>query len=255
MLRHPGKIALVFVLIGILLYFLFDIVPSDVRASKEFSNSGKESNSIEFLDTSELEPNQKAELDELTKSLDIQNEPNSKIEIYRKISSFWYKQKNYLNAGKSAIQLAQISNTSEAWGIAGTTLMAGLDESQEEEIKMQCKKLAVESLDKAIQLNGDDPQHQMNKALCWVKIPEGDPMKGIMSLVEIGKKYPDYIPVQITLSQLAIQTGQWDKAYNRLKSILEKDPKQVDANCLMLEVIRQSNRNENLEPYKRFCKE
>ncbi len=84
-------------------------------------------------------------------------------------------------------------------------------------------------------------------------MPDEEPMKGIMALLNLDKKYPDYLPLQITLSQLAIQTGQWEKAKKRLGVILEKTPNQREANCLMVELITGGQLNEDPEPFRKLC--
>ncbi len=253
--NHPGGIALIFLLIGVIFYFAFDIAPADLKNQKEMNEAKKDASSEQKEEINvSLTPEQKAELDQLKSDISSTTEPTKKSELFKKLSSFWYKQNQFVHSGNAAIEVAKIENTGDAWGIAGTSFLSGLTEGQEESMKLSCKTKAVSCLNNAIAMDSLNPQHQMNKALCFVKMPEDNPMQGIMLLLELSKKYPEYIPVQITLSQLAIQTGQWDKAYDRLKKVLEAHVNNPDANCLILEVIRQSNRNENQEPYKRYCK-
>lgn len=255
MFRHPGTIALIFLVLGIVIYFAFDIVPANITSNKELQQNEKEAGSPKTDELVNLSAVQKAELDQLNKELESTGTESGKSEVWKKISAFWFKSGDFLQSGNAAVQVASIENTSNAWGIAGTSYLSGIKEGQEESSKLACRNEAIKSFDKAISLDSINPQHQMNKALCYVKQPDENPMQGIMLLLELNKKYPDYIPVQVTLSQLAIQTGQWDKAYDRLKKILKADPQQAEANCLMIEVIEQSKRNEDTKPYQRFCKE
>lgn len=255
LLSHPGGIALIFLLLGVIFYFAFEISPADLKNQKEINGSKDSSSEKQEEIPVDLLPVQKAELDSLKEKISLTTDLSQKAELFKKLSSFWYKQNQFVQSGNAAIEVAKIENTANAWGIAGTSFLSGINEGQEESIKLICKTNAVSCLDQAIELDSLNPQHQMNKALCFVKMPEDNPMQGIMLLIELSKKYPEYLPVQITLSQLAIQTGQWDKAYDRLKKILQVQPDNPDANCLILEVIRQSNRNENQDPYKRYCKQ
>ncbi|NOT37426.1 MAG: hypothetical protein HOP11_08620 [Saprospiraceae bacterium] len=252
MFKHPGYLALIFVVLGAILYFTVDIVPSDISGKNEqIKETPKESVNNQD-DIAKLSPEQKAELDKLNEEMKSADSKQT-IELLKKISGFWYKNGNFIQAGNAASKVADQENSAESWGIAGTSFLAGLSTEALEPDKKFCRDEAIRCLDKAIQLDSINPQHQMNKALCFVKLPDENPMQGIMMLLDLNRKFPEYIPVQITLSQLAIQTGQWDKAYDRLVKILKSQPDQPEANCLMIEVIEQSNRSENTKPYERFC--
>lgn len=257
MLRNPGRIALLFLGFIVFSYFAFDIVSADLKSSGEKGDrklsETSEINKLAEQATKDLNPDQKAELEELKKSLNSGEEDLAKSASLKAISGFWYRMQRMDLAGGYANQVAEIEKTAEAWGIAGTTFLAGLDQMKSEKDRLFCRENAEKAFDLAISLAPDEPQHQMNKALCLVKMPDEEPMKGIMALLNLDKKYPDYLPLQITLCQLAIQTGQWEKAKKRLGVILEKTPNQREANCLMVELITGGQLNEDPEPFRKLC--
>ncbi|MBK6574575.1 MAG: hypothetical protein IPG21_19345 [Saprospiraceae bacterium] len=257
MLRNPGRIALLFLGLIVFSYFAFDIVSADLKNS---GDKGDDKMSVTFqikklADEAgkELNPEQKAEWEELMKSLNSKGEANDELASLKAISGFWYRQQRMDLAGGYAAEVAEIEKTAEAWGIAGTTYMAGLDQMKVEKDRLYCRENSEKAFDRAIALAPEEPQHQMNKALCIVKMPGEEPMKGIMALLGLEKKFPDYLPLQITLSQLAVQTGQWEKAKKRLGAILEKDPGQREANCLMVEVIAGGQLSEDAGPFRKIC--
>lgn len=51
----------------------------------------------------------------------------------------------------------------------------------------------------------------------------GEPMKGILKLREIADKNPENMRAQFQLGLLSIKSGQFEKAIDRFKVVLEKD--------------------------------
>ena len=51
-----------------------------------------------------------------------------------------------------------------------------------------------------------------------------DPMKGIMMLREVLKEDPDNVQAHLQLGLFSVQSGQYDKAVERFRKVLELDP-------------------------------
>lgn len=247
-----------FLALAAILYFGFDIVSADLKTKdskiKEGQSSEIKAKSTE-ADINILNTVQKAELKKLEEELDSIGSTSAGIPVLKKLSSFWYAQNSMELAGDYATKVAELSPSGESWGIAGTSYLSGITEDAEEKVKIACKEKAISALNKAISLEPNNPQHKMNLGLCFVKLPGENPMEGILKLLELDKEFPDYVPVQIVLSQLAINTGQWDKAFNRLTKLLLKHPEQKEANCLIIEVIQRGGMKNNTDTYKKYCTE
>ncbi|MBK7303673.1 MAG: hypothetical protein IPI90_10590 [Saprospiraceae bacterium] len=76
--------------------------------------------------------------------------------------------------------------------------------------------------------------------------------EGNSGIVGFGEKIPDYLPLQITLSQLAVQTGQWEKAKKRQERYWKRS-RSREANCLMVEVIAGGQLSEDAGPFRKIC--
>ncbi|MBK8737205.1 MAG: tetratricopeptide repeat protein [Saprospiraceae bacterium] len=74
-----------------------------------------------------------------------------------------------------------------------------------------------------------------------------NPMKGILMLRDLNTKYPNNADVNIQLAKLAIRTGQFDKAVERLEKALALSPQTLSINCLLAEAY---NGNGNIEKAK-----
>jgi cytochrome c-type biogenesis protein CcmH/NrfG len=67
----------------------------------------------------------------------------------------------------------------------------------------------------------------------------GEPMTGVAKLREVVAEHPDNIDAQVTLANLAITSGQYDKAIERLEGVAKKHPD----NAKVLFVLAESYRS------------
>ncbi len=144
-------------------------------------------------------------------------EPSEKIGWLEKISGAWYGLGESALSGVYAEKIAKLNNTEEGWSIAGTTYATGITRYDEPEMRSFCLGRAVKALENAISINPKEVRHRINLALCYVNLPpEGQPMKGVLMLRDLLDEYPEDVGVLTQLGQLAIKTGQYDKAIERL---------------------------------------
>lgn len=257
MFNSPGNLALL--LFGILLtfYFGFNTIAPDLRKAVEFRNqklgvTGAEN--IEREEIRSLSDFQKAELELLNKQLNVSLTDQEKMDILKKISGYWYKLDHFSIAGSYAKKVAEIEKSDEAWQIAGTTFLFGLDGKDDLKIKQFCQQEAIFCLEQAISLNTSEPFHQLYLALAYVKLPGTEPMKGIKMMLSMENKFPDFMPLQIQLAELGIQTGQLEKAKARIDKVIAKDVENQKANCLMVQILEKMNQTEEINKYKLHCK-
>lgn len=159
---------------------------------------------------------------------------SAKADAYTRLSSTWYEIGSTAVAGYYAEKVAELRSTEEAWSIAGTTYSICLQREEEEKIRSYCTERAIHALESAASLNPSNVQHKLNLALVYTDSPPKDmPMKGILMLVELNKSYPENVPVLNQLGRLAIKTGQFDKAVQRLEKALSIEPDNPMSNCLL----------------------
>ncbi len=91
----------------------------------------------------------------------------------------------------------------------------------------------------------DPVKQQINQAVALVQGGE-NPMQGIMMLREILEKDPDQIDVHWHLAQFSIQSGQYEKAVERFKKVLELDrnDQYPDASFYLGKTYATLNRND-----------
>jgi uncharacterized protein HemY len=85
--------------------------------------------------------------------------------------------------------------------------------------------------------------------------PQDNPMKGVMMLVELNKQFPENVSVLAQLGRLAIKTGQWEKAIERLEQALAIEPENSFAVCLLAQAYEGSGNQEQAGIFFAKCEE
>ena len=239
------------------MYFGLDIKPKKQKAIEQSRAIEAES-----TDINALMDDAKAELtaEKSTLILSIETKLNeaktdsARIEILKELSGAWYRMDRVELAGFYAQRIAEIENSDESWGIAGTTYTIGVQRAKEEKIKQFCFGRAIKAFENAISLSPSNTTHKVNLAVCYAENPPPEnPMKGILMLRDLIEKEPENVLVLSTLGRFAIQTGQYDKAVERLSKAIKIEPENIKANCLLAQAFRELGDNEKADKYAKFC--
>ncbi len=186
----------------------------------------------------------------LMDQLSLATTDSAKVSVLKELSGTWYRMGQPLAAGVYAQRIADSENTDESWAMAGTTYILAMKKQEDEKEKQFAKGRAISSLENAISLNPNEVSHRINLAMCHVELPaQDDPMKGILMLRELSEKYPENAAVYVRLASLAIRTGQYDKALERLRQALELEPDDAEALLLTAQAYEAKGDKENARVY------
>lgn len=239
------------------LYFGLDTKPSghsEIEKSRALKMTTTDVSILKREAFGKLTDVQKGKVELLQAQLANVQDSIQNISFLKELSGAWYEFGFLSIAGDYAEQVADIENTDEAWGIAATTYSIGIGKSQSEKEGQFCKEKAMNAFDVAISLDDNRVIHQVNKAVTLAEHPDSDnPMKGILQLLDLNKRFPDNVSVLNQLARLGLKTNQIDKARERLKKALSLQPENLTANCLMAEVLSRSNESAEAEKYKIRC--
>lgn len=253
----PLRLLFIFAGLFVLCYFGISTISPEINQASKLRSENLDITSVENLvrdKYDKLIPIQKAELEQLNKRFESAATDSGRIEAYKAISGFWFALNEFAVSGAFAVKIAELEKTENSWSIAGVNFLYGIEANPDEKERKFCQQSAIKSFEQAASLDPENPTYPMYKALAFVKDPGEQPMKGILMLLELEKKYPEFMPLQLELADLGIKTGQFEKAENRLKRIFEQEPENEFANCLMVEMLRQTNRTEEIEKYINHCK-
>lgn len=176
------------------------------------------------------------------------------VENLKTLSREWFSRGEWLLAGHYAEKVAEKVKNADAWGISGSTFALGMQRYEETDKVDFAKKKAIESYEKAISLDPKELEYKVNLAVCYAEKPDSEhPMQGIMMLLDLDKKHPNSPKVLNTLAYYGLQTGQLDKAEARLKVVLEQDPDNSRANCLMARLLEEKGESNKAVAFKEKC--
>jgi tetratricopeptide (TPR) repeat protein len=154
-----------------------------------------------------------------------------------------------------AKEVAEIEKTAESWSIAGASLAAVLQQKELDEKKLGfARDEAVESFENAISIEPKVVEHRINQALCYIQVPQQDmPMKGIQMLAGLATSFPDSPLPPFHLARLAVQTGQYERAAERIEQAMALDPTNSRYACLGVEIYKALNNAEKVEKLNPIC--
>ncbi len=240
------------------MYFGLDTKPKKQKAIEKSRVIAAESTDINALledAKAELSPEKSRLILSLEGNLSQTQTDSVKAAISKELSASWYKLERADIAGFYAESVAEIENSDEAWAIAGTTYTIGVQRAKEEKVKQFCFGRAVKAFENAISLNPSNTTHKVNLAICYAEnpLPE-NPMKGILMLRDLIEKEPENVLVLTTLGRFAIQTGQFEKAVERLQKAISIEPENTKANCMLSLAYEGLGDIEKAENHAKYCK-
>lgn len=248
-----GSITLFFIL-----YFGFDKIPPASKSLEKSRMMNLESTSISNLvleATASLNKEEKSMIDAI--NLDLNNagsDTTKKVEVLKSLSGIWYEVGHPAISGSYAEEIANLSKTEEAWSLAGTTYALCVKNEKVAKTKEFCSKRAINAFEKAISIAPQNIENRINLAICYVDNPlPSNPMQGIMMLRALNESHPDNVSVLNQLARLAIQTNQFDKALDRLKTAIKLEPKNNVTICLLASAYASIGDQKRAEEYKNQC--
>ena len=180
---------------------------------------------------------------ELERSLDSSSSETEQIETLKRISSEWNKLGDFALGGAYAEEVASIENKDSSWAIAGSTFFSGFRFEHDSTVSMYCLDKAISSFENAISLNPDESRHKVNLGLCYVEGGK-QPMRGIVMIRDILEKEPENVLVLYTLGRLSVQSGQTEKAIERLSAVVRLDPEHLNGRYLLAQSLMMAGRKE-----------
>ncbi len=259
MTRSQWFLILGSLLLFVVLFFGFSLKDRSVKKNVKIESIdlNKTFNETAFLDSlKNIDLSLAKNIDSLQNLVEKTSDVFSKSNKLKEISSLWFKSKQILASAIVAEKVAILENKDNSWSIAGANYFEVLKNEQDESKRAFITEKSAFCFEKASLLNPSDVSHKVNTALCYTENPPKDnPMKGILLLRELNDKNPNNPLVLTNLGRLAIKTGQFDKAIERLSAVLKIDSNNPKANCLIAEAYRGVNDIPKAMNYDKKCQQ
>ncbi len=240
------------------LYLGFSTKPSKQKVVEQSRSLQGSSTSLDNLiaDAREhLSGSQAATLAELEAAANAAPSDSVRIEPLKRLSAWWYQAEQLPIAGGIAAQVAEIAQTDEAWSVAGATFYTALAAATAPVIRSFCADNAVKAFESAASLRPEQVEHRVNLALVYAENPKpDDPMRAVMLLRELESQHPENPAVYNALGRLAIKTGQWERAIQRLEKAYALDSKNPNTPCLLSKAYEGMGNEELMTKFAKICK-
>jgi tetratricopeptide (TPR) repeat protein len=240
------------------LYFGCERTPPDIAELETTRSLSVESTTpTALLDEAKSKLNgvQLSEVAALEDEAQMATADSSRAGVYQRLSSQWYQLGHPALAGYYAEEVASLRSTEESWSIAGTTYSICIQRSGEEKIREFCSGRAVQAFENAISLNPENTAHRVNLALTYTANPPADnPMKGVLMLRELNQEEPNNVLVLNALARLAIKTGQYERAVERLEAAAQLSPDNANTICLLAQAYEGKGDNGKAQEYAEKCR-
>lgn len=257
---NKAQIAIVFSALALFLglYFGFDTKPGKHKTIEQSRALQGESTSFETLledATTHLSAGQATQVSEIEKQIDGEKTEEGRIHLLKKLSGLWYDFGQIPIAGGFAEQVAELENADSSWSVAGGTFFTGLVNAKEPVIRQYCASHAVKAFESAASLAPEKVEHRVNLALVYAENPPPDnPMQAVLMLRELESKHPESPAVYNALGRLAIKTGQWQRAIERLEKARSLDMKNPNTPCLLAQAYEGAGNSTKATEFAALCK-
>jgi tetratricopeptide (TPR) repeat protein len=225
-------------LLASLLFFGTTVAPKEASAIPAFAPHNIPSFDIDgYIIASEkgLTLNQKNYIGDLANSVKRGDVKDQQIKVYDALAGFWRdsaKEEDIANyyKGKSA----ELVNSEKNLTFAARLILDRLRGEQENDKRTWEAEQAIGLLDKAIAMDPDNDDLKVDLASCYVfgKGMAGDPMetmKGVRQLLDIVDRDPNNMKAQLVLGIGGVISTQYDKAIQRLTTVVTKQPDNLEA--------------------------
>jgi tetratricopeptide (TPR) repeat protein len=236
------------VLILLVLYFFGNTVPPhkkpDAAAGSASSASGNKSIGLQDI-LSELEahltPAQLSYVNRLRQSVVRGDVVAQQLNADRQLARFWKDSvtDGFLLYAYYTGEAAKLENSEKSLSFAARKFLDGLQMQEDARLKGWMATEAKELFEKALSINGADDSAKVGLGASYIFGAEaGDPtevMQGIQQILEVVRRDSTNMYAQFMLGVGGIESGQYDKAIERLTSVLRHEPGNVEALLLLAE--------------------
>src|SRR5579863_6142011 len=236
------------VLILLVLYFFGNTVPPhkkpDAAAGSASAAPGNKSIGLQDI-LSELEahltPAQLSYVNRLRQSVVRGDVAAQQLNADRQLARFWKDSvtDGFLLYAYYTGEGAKLENSEKSLSFAARKFLDGLQMQEDARLKGWMATEAKELFEKALSINGADDSAKVGLGASYIfGADAGDPtevMQGIQQILEVVRRDSTNMYAQLMLGVGGIESGQYDKAIERLTTVARHEPGNVEALLLLAE--------------------
>ena len=258
MKRQQYLVAGAGVLLLLTLYFLGQTVPpvKHMEASVGGAPMGPVAKSIGIQDilqvaTAKLTPTQLAYVTRLQNAVVRGDVKVQQIDADRQLAGFWKDsvQEGFLPYAYYTGEAAKLEKSEKSLTFAAQLFLESLRGQDNPALKSWMATNAKELFEKALELNPDNDSSKVGLGASYIFGSSADNptevMQGIQRILEVARRDSTNMYAQFMLGLGGIESGQFDKAIDRLTNVVRHQPANIEAILLLAEVHQQKGDKED----------
>jgi tetratricopeptide (TPR) repeat protein len=147
-------------------------------------------------------------------------EGEEKVSLLQSLASKWEDLAKPIPQGFIYKEMAVVTPKLEYWVKSGDAFREGYTNQQDTALASALNKLAIESYQKAVDIDANNLAAKTGLGASLVT-GSNNPMAGIALLREVVQADPKNLDANKTLGLFSMQSGQFDRAIDRFKTVIE----------------------------------
>ncbi|NGM73450.1 tetratricopeptide repeat protein [Sphingobacterium sp. SGL-16] len=147
-------------------------------------------------------------------------EGEEKVSLLQSLASKWEDLAKPIPQGFIYKEMAEVKPKLDYWVKSGDAFREGYTNQQDTALASALNKLAIESYQKAVDLDANNLAAKTGLGASLVT-GSNNPMAGIALLREVVQADPKNLDANKTLGLFSMQSGQFDRAIDRFKTVIE----------------------------------
>jgi tetratricopeptide (TPR) repeat protein len=234
------------------LYFFGNTVSSKNVAPAPTAEKPAADNPIDIKDIlqaseSKLDPSRLSYVNRLKNSVVRGDVKGQQLKAYHQLSSFWRDsvQNAFLPAAYYLAESAKLENSEKSLTFAAQLFLNNL-RGQHPALKIWMANQAKELFEKALALNSQNDSSKIGLGGAYIfgssAANPQEIMQGIQQILEVARRDSTNMYAQFMLGLGGIESGQLDKAIERLTTVVSHQPENVEAIIILAETCEQKGR-------------
>jgi tetratricopeptide (TPR) repeat protein len=238
------------------LYFFGHTVPpkKNITGREENPVPGNEK-SIDIQDilkasSSRLSPDQISHLNRLENSVGRGDVKNQQLRAYQLLAGFWKDsvQDAFLPAAYYTGEAAKLENSEKSLTFAAQLFLVNLRGQDNPGLKSWMARQAKDLFERALQVNPQSDSSKIGLGATYIFGNTSNPqevMRGIQQILEVVHRDSTNMYAQFILGLGGIESGQFDKAIERLTRVVQHQPDNIEAMLSLAEAYQRKGDKPN----------
>ena len=175
---------------------------------------------------------------------------DQQVHIYHQLANFWKDTARKFEAyAWYTAQSARLENSEKSLTFAARLFLDNLTNEEKPELKQWEALEAKDLFERSLKINPGNDSSKVGLGATLLYGGIAMPMEGIGLIREVADKDPSNVYAQMTLGQASMVSGQYEKAIDRFKAVLQKQPDNLEALLLLAEVFEQTGKKADATEY------